>query len=337
MSGGDDPLVLFEGASVVDSARRYLYSDERGAITAITDSTGAVMSGGINSYDEYGIPGSTNSGRFQYTGQAWLPELGLYYYKARMYSPTLGRFMQTDPIGYGDGMNMYAYVHGDPVNSIDPSGLLGVYQCSVDMTFSGSPEHPYTTMTSNLSGCSGSGVSASAGIVSGVPFSYAVPPCIDCVLVSKVLADAQNAAFGKRRKDGALAQARKNKDQCPNDKSIKSTMKEAARRGDNLGGVETFFWVGRATPNGPLKIGAIRTINSPTEASPGVLEAIFRDGIVFDKTFYHYHPNGTGLSGSQDDYFGDIGAANGGFHGLGPEFNIASFNKSGEITGCYTH
>jgi hypothetical protein len=48
---------------------------------------------------------------------------GLYYYRARMYSPTWGRFLQPDPIGYAGGANLYAYVNNDPVNNTDPQGL----------------------------------------------------------------------------------------------------------------------------------------------------------------------------------------------------------------------
>lgn len=117
--GVDEPLVWYEGAGTTD--RRWLHADERGSVIAVTNGAGATLA--LNSYDEYGIPGPANQGRFQYTGQAWLPEFGLYHYKARAYSPTLGRFLQTDPIGYGDGMNMYAYVGGDPVNGRDSTGL----------------------------------------------------------------------------------------------------------------------------------------------------------------------------------------------------------------------
>ena len=72
----------------------------------------------FNGYDE--MPGSP----FMYAGQYYDAESGMYYLRARYYSPDLKRFTQEDPIR--DGMNWYAYCGNNPVNYIDPNGLSGI-------------------------------------------------------------------------------------------------------------------------------------------------------------------------------------------------------------------
>ncbi len=121
--GIDAPLVMYVGAGT--TTRRWLHADERGSIVAISDASGNALA--TFTYDPYGVPSDFTGSRFLYTGQMALPEVSLYHYKARTYSPLLGRFLQTDPIGTAGGLNLYAYAGGDPVNGRDPSGLAADY------------------------------------------------------------------------------------------------------------------------------------------------------------------------------------------------------------------
>ena len=105
------------------------------SVTAITTSTGAIAE--RYAYTAYGQPTilnasgtplspqtSTFNSRYSYTGRQWDATLGLHHFRARWMSPSAGRFLGRDPIGYVDGYHVYRQYFG--LTDTDPSGLSKV-------------------------------------------------------------------------------------------------------------------------------------------------------------------------------------------------------------------
>jgi RHS repeat-associated protein len=130
---GDGPDEILYRHDAIRGDLRY-HLDRMGNVVFLLDSDGD----GIEryTYDAFGHPTVTDwngdnprtwsayGNRFMFTGREYFPELGLYDYRNRFYYPALGRFLQSDPLGFDAGdMNFFRYCGHDPVNGSDPSGL----------------------------------------------------------------------------------------------------------------------------------------------------------------------------------------------------------------------
>ena len=113
--------------------RLYYAQDANSNVTAIINTAGTVVERVL--YDAYGKSTLYNAAwsvtqastlynnEVLYAGYRLDPESGLYQVRHRHYHPTLGRWVQKDPIGYYDSMNPFEYVVGNPIAYRDPSGL----------------------------------------------------------------------------------------------------------------------------------------------------------------------------------------------------------------------
>jgi RHS repeat-associated protein len=117
-------MITVSPATGVTLSRHYYHTDRLGSVIAVTDQAGQITDKYV--YTPYGIeePLALSGQPFRFTGRRFDRETGLYYYRARFYSQALGRFLETDPVGYVADMNLFTYTVNDPLNNTDPSGNI---------------------------------------------------------------------------------------------------------------------------------------------------------------------------------------------------------------------
>ena len=126
----------------------YYLTDGLGSVTDLTSAAGAVIES--YTYDVYGAPSATSTvgNPYYFAGRRLDPESGIYDYRYRNYDQRIGRFVQRDPIGYYDSMNLYQFVLNSPINWWDPYGLF-VFDAQTEKKYPKTVQHINSMKPSN--------------------------------------------------------------------------------------------------------------------------------------------------------------------------------------------
>lgn len=197
-------------ASSVSGAWQFYHQDQINSVYAVTNAAGTVLERYL--YDPFGLPDvrdaswgartSTAIGNpWLFTGQEWRGDIGLSNYKARWYQPTLGRFMQNDPVRFDAGdINLYRYCSNDPLNNVDPDGMIafltGLGSAAVDAAFqvTGGMMNGQS-FTESVKSIDKSQVVAS-GVIGASPFAVAgvIKKAVATVKMARAMKDAKSVA-----------------------------------------------------------------------------------------------------------------------------------------------
>lgn len=284
--GQDEPLLTIAR----DGRRFWMHADERGSVVGMSNPDGTMRN--MNRYDEYGRT-NDGAGRFLYTGQIqFSPDL--LYYRARFYSPSIGRFVQADPIGYGDGMNMYGYVGGDPVNFTDPSGLTKENEIPEDRRQPAAPEGVQEVIITGTRdrweclACAEPAPSlAMLDTIASINFGNALQPGGDFAGNLGALASAETTPqkLENQCKSPAVQSAL-------NHPGYKSMLREAWRMSRNRGNIEVGFNFGSYLFRGRGFGDVYPGRDSNTIIFRDDFDSLFADGIWNPDVHFHIHPPG---------------------------------------------